>query len=43
MPTTNNNNQTTYQFWHSGFYAASANTGLNITFDMWPGLDPVGN
>jgi len=36
LAVTNNSNQTTYQFWHSGFYAASASTGLNITFDMWP-------
>ena len=38
---TNNNSQTTYQFWHSGWYAASSNTGLNISFDIWPTTPPA--
>jgi len=38
---TNNNSQTTYQFWNSGWYAASANTELNITFDIWPTAAPA--
>ena len=38
---TNNNSQTTYGFWNQGWYAASANTGLNITFDIWPATAPA--
>ena len=41
LAVTNNNSQTTYQFWHSSWYAASANTGLNITFDIWPTTAPT--
>ena len=38
---TNNNSQTSYGFWNQGWYAASANTGLNITFDIWPAPAPA--
>lgn len=38
---TNNNSQTTYQVWHNGWYAASSNTMLNITFEIWPTTAPT--
>ena len=38
---TNNNSQTTYQVWHNGWYAASSNTMLNITFEIWPATAPA--
>lgn len=38
---TNNNSQTTYQVWHNGWYAASANTMVNITFEIWPTTPPA--
>lgn len=38
---TNNNSQTTYQVWHNGWYACSANTMLNITFEIWPAPAPT--
>jgi hypothetical protein len=33
----NNNSQTTYGFWHSGWYATSAASGisLNLQFEIW--------
>jgi hypothetical protein len=38
---TNNNSQTTYQVWHNGWYAASSNTMLNISFEIWPAVAPT--
>lgn len=38
---TNNNSQTTYQVWHNGWYACSANTMLNISFEIWPAVAPT--
>jgi hypothetical protein len=38
---TNNNSQTTYQVWHNGWYAASSNTMLNISFEIWPTTAPT--
>ena len=38
---TNNNSQTTYQVWHNGWYACSANTMLNISFEIWPTTAPA--
>ena len=38
---TNNNSQTTYQVWHNGWYAASSNTLLNISFEIWPTTAPA--
>lgn len=38
---TNNNSQTTYQVWHNGWYAASSNTMLNISFEIWPTTAPA--
>lgn len=32
---TNNNSQTTYQFWNSGWYAVSSPISLNLQFEIW--------
>ena len=40
---TNNNSQTTYQFWYSGWYATSAASGINLQlhFEIWPTTAPA--
>lgn len=40
---TNNNSQTTYQFWSSGWYATSAASGINLQlqFEIWPTTAPA--
>jgi len=40
---TNNNSQTTYQFWSSGWYATSAASGINLQlhFEIWPTTPPA--
>ena len=40
---TNNNSQTTYQFWHSGWYSTSAASGINLQlqFEIWPSTPPA--
>ena len=40
---TNNNSQTTYQFWSNGWYATSAASGihLHLQFEIWPTTPPA--
>lgn len=40
---TNNNSQTAYQFWNSGWYATSAGSGINLQlqFEIWPTSAPA--
>lgn len=40
---TNNNSQTTYQFWGSGWYATSAASGISLQlhFEIWPTTPPA--
>jgi len=39
---TNNNSQTTYSFWNSGWYATSAASGINLQlhFEIWHSTPP---
>lgn len=40
---TNNNSQTTYQFWSSSWYSTSAASGINLQlhFEIWPTTPPA--
>lgn len=37
---TNNNSQSTYQFWNNGWYSVSSAINLNFSFEIWSMLPP---